>query len=453
MAHAQLLDATVALIERLGDAPHDRLALQTDDAIVSLLALLGDVRRETDSIGSHLAAEVARRSSAPETSLARRLGERSPAVAVARLTGVDPVEAQDWCTAGLAASATLSMSGEELPPRYEAVAQALARAAITPRAVRDIVRALDAVAERTTMTEVAEVERVLLDYAPRLTSRELARLCRQVIDRFDPDGVEPREEGLRARSGIAVIHGRDGLITWIVTMHPEAAGFLTAAVDARTAPRRSPVFVDADGVDAAAPEAQGAAAAAEDNRTLAQKRLDALVSIARQALGNDYGQLAGTAVTMNVTMTLESLVSGLGTANIDGIDEPISASTARRLAADAAIIPIVLGAQSEPLDVGRSSRLFTEAQRRALAVRDAGCIWPGCDAPPGWCEVAHVTAWAREGPTDLSNGALMCHFHHRRFDNDGWSLDHHNGVPWLIPPAWVDAERTPRRAGRLPMVA
>lgn len=452
MAHAQLLDATVAVVDRLSRAPQNRLSLETDDAIVSLLALLGDVRRQVGAIGSQLAAEVARRSSVPETSLARRLGERTPAVAVARLTGIDPVEAQDWCAAGLAASSTLSMTGDGLPPRYESVAQALADAAITPRAVRDIVRALDAVAERTTLTEVAEVERVLLDYAPRLTSRELSRLCRQVVDRFDPDGVEPREEALRRRSGIAVIHGRDGLITWIVTMHPEAAGFLTAAIDARTAPRRSPTFVETEGTDAET-GLSATAVLVEDNRTLAQKRLDALVSIARQALGNDHGQLAGTAVTMNVTMTLESLLSGLGIAHIDGIDEPISAGTARRLAADAAIIPIVVGANSEPLDVGRSSRLFTESQRRALAVRDTGCIWPGCDAPPGWCEVAHVTAWAREGPTDLSNGALMCHFHHRRFDNDGWSLDQHDGIPWLIPPASVDAERTPRRAGRLPMVA
>jgi hypothetical protein len=47
----------------------------------------------------------------------------------------------------------------------------------------------------------------------------------------------------------------------------------------------------------------------------------------------------------------------------------------------------------------------------------------------------------------------MCRFHHRRFDNDGWELENIDGIPWLIPPAWVDATRTPRRAGRLPSVA
>jgi hypothetical protein len=438
MARAQLLEVTADLVARLEEA--GPLPLLSDELFTTLLGSLGGVRRVIDAIGAEFAAELERRSVDQEASLSRRLGERTPAIALARLTGIDPLEAQDWCAAGVGTVARLSVTGELLPPRHEAVARALTKATLTPRAARTIIGALDAVSERASVDTVAEVEQVLLDYAPGLTARELAKLCRQVIDRFDPDGAEPREDALRARSGITVIRGRDGLITWIVKMHPEAAGLLTAAVDARTAPQRPVGFTDID-------EAVG------DNRTTPQKRLDALTSIARESLGHDTGRLAGTAVTMCVTITLESLISGIGAAHIDGIDEPISASTARRLAADAAIIPIVLGGDSEPLDVGHTSRLFTENQRRALAVRDGGCVWTNCNAPPGWCEVAHVTAWSHNGRTDLANGVLMCRFHHRRFDNDGWSLEWRDGVPWLIPPAWVDATRAPRRAGRLPRAA
>jgi 5-methylcytosine-specific restriction protein A len=291
--------------------------------------------------------------------------------------------------------------------------------------------------------ELADLEQVLLDYAPQFTNSEIAKLCRQVIDRYDPDGAEPREERLRAQAGVTVIHGRDGLVTWIVKMHPEAAGVVTTAVDARTAPRRQPTFLDAEDHDPVI----------ADERTLAQKRLDALLDMATQSLAADNGQMAGTVVTLSVTMTLESLISGLGSAVIDGVDEPISASTARRLAANAMIIPVVLGGDSEPLDVGLAHRLFTESQRRALAVRDGGCIWPGCDAPPGWCEVAHIVPWSRGGPTNLANGALLCRFHHRRLDNDGWQLERQDGVWWLTPPAWLDASHTPRRAGKLPRAA
>ena len=440
MARAQLLEVVSGLVARLDGVP---LPLVPDEEFTALLGSLGEVRRAVDSIGTEFAAELERRSVDPDASLSRRLGERTPAVAIARLTGIDPVEAQDWCSAGVATSAGVSLTGEPLPPRHEDVARSLAEATLTPRATRLIVGALDAVAARATAEEVAEVERALLDYAPGLTSRELAKLCGQVIDRFDPDGVEPREEELRARSGITVINGRDGLVTWIVKMHPEAAGFLTAAVDARTAPRRSVGFDDSSDVDPVVAE----------DRALPQRRLDALASIARESLAHDTGRIAGTSVTMCVTLTLESLLTGLGAAHIDGIDEPISASTARRLAADAAIIPVVLGSDSEPLDVGTTSRLFTEAQRRALAIRDGGCVWTNCPAPPGWCEVAHLQPWSHDGPTDLANGALMCAFHHRRFDNDGWALEWRGAVPWLIPPAWVDSSRTPRRAGRLPRVA
>jgi hypothetical protein len=437
MARTQLLEAAAGLASQLPDGP---LTLAPDNRVVALLASLGQLRRTIDSIGVELAAELERRSAVADTSVARSLGERSPAVAIARLTGIDPSEAQDWIAAGAATTPRLSLSGELLPPRYEALAHTLDAAAITPRAARLVAETLDAVNDRCTVTELAELEAVVLDYAPELTTRELAKLCRQVIERYDPDGAEPREERLRAQAGVTVIHGRDGLVTWIVKMHPEAAGFVTTAIDARTSPRRQPSFADGDAVDT-------------DDRTPAQKRLDALMSIARDSLARDDGQVAGTAVTMVVTMTLESLISGVGSAAIDGVDAPLSARTARRLAADSLLIPVVLGSGSEPLDVGRASRLYTEPQRRALAVRDGGCIWPGCNAPPGWCEVAHLVPWSHGGPTDLANGALMCRFHHARFDNDGWRLTWQGTTRVLIPPPWVDAAQTPRRAGRLPRVA
>lgn len=146
--------------------------------------------------------------------------------------------------------------------------------------------------------------------------------------------------------------------------------------------------------------------------------------------------------------------AGLGWAEVAGCDQPISAATARRLAADAEIIPVVMGGPSEILDQGRAMRLFTTAQRRAMALRDGGCVWPGCHAPPGWCEAAHRLSWLDGGATDLDNGVLLCPFHHRTLDAEGWRFERDDGgVLWLIPPGHVDAWRTPRRAGRLPAVA
>jgi 5-methylcytosine-specific restriction protein A len=422
LEHA-LLDSVTRLVEHVsGSRPLPEAA---GSSITAGTRMIGEVRQLLDALGAEFGGQVAVRSPGfTEDSIARQLGEKSAAAAVAMLACIEPGEARDWCVAGEAVAPRVSLQGEALPHRYPYVAPALLSGGLSPRAARAIIEALAAVSARVTSAELLDVEEILVEHAPRLTARAVDKLCRQVIDRFDPDGAEPREDELRAQSGIKVIRGRDGLVTWIVKMHPEAAGFMTTAVDARTAPRREVAFT---------PEVF--TPAVQDDRNLAQRRLDALVSIARESVSNDHGQLAGTSVTMNVTMSLDALISGIGAARIDGVDEPISAATARRLASDAQIIPVVLGGESEPLDLGQSRRLFSEAQRRALAQRDGGCVFTNCMAPPGWCEVAHLTAWAIGGPTDLRNGALMCPFHHRMFDHDGWDFAWDAGGLTLIPPA------------------
>ena len=73
----------------------------------------------------------------------------------------------------------------------------------------------------------------------------------------------------------------------------------------------------------------------------------------------------------------------------------------------------MLSAESIPLDVGRTRRVFTPAQRRAVILRDRACAWNGCDVPAAFCEIHHIRWWDRDrGPTDLANGVLLCSHHH-----------------------------------------
>lgn len=90
----------------------------------------------------------------------------------------------------------------------------------------------------------------------------------------------------------------------------------------------------------------------------------------------------------------------------------IAASTIRRLACEADIIPVVLGGPSEIVDQGREQRTVTPGQRIRLSLRDQGCTIPGCTVPATWCEAHHVIHWAHGGPSDLSNYALLCPRHH-----------------------------------------
>jgi hypothetical protein len=96
---------------------------------------------------------------------------------------------------------------------------------------------------------------------------------------------------------------------------------------------------------------------------------------------------------------------------------------AARLRAAVALLPPTLGgAPTQPLEVGRASRVVSPAQRTALAVRDGGCVFPGCERPLAWCEAHHLRHWLHGGPTDLANLALLCRAHHRAVHEGGWRL-------------------------------
>jgi hypothetical protein len=114
------------------------------------------------------------------------------------------------------------------------------------------------------------------------------------------------------------------------------------------------------------------------------------------------------------------------------------------------ILPAVFGGESLPLDVGRAKRLFTTHQRRALELRDRGCVFPGCDRPPSWCIAHHARErWADGSATDLDDGVLLCPYHHRVLHDDGWDVRFAaDGIPELVPPPKLDRTRTPRRHAR-----
>lgn len=114
---------------------------------------------------------------------------------------------------------------------------------------------------------------------------------------------------------------------------------------------------------------------------------------------------------------------------------PIAPETARRLACDAAIGQVVLNGRSEVLDLGRRTRFPSRAQRRALARRDRGCGFPGCDRPHWWCDAHHIVHWIDGGLTDLINLVLLCRRHHVMCHEGGWQLERApGGAITAIPP-------------------
>jgi hypothetical protein len=159
-------------------------------------------------------------------------------------------------------------------------------------------------------------------------------------------------------------------------------------------------------------------------------------------------QHGGLAATLTISMTLDQLRTGLGTVLLS-TGEEMSAAQARRFACNAHLIPMVLDGESKILDLGMGKRLFDRYQRIALAKRDKGCCWAGCDRPPAWTEAHHLTWHSRGGPTDLSNGALFCFYHHHLLHNGEWDARMGaDGTVEVIPPTRIDPHQRPIRHHR-----
>lgn len=150
-------------------------------------------------------------------------------------------------------------------------------------------------------------------------------------------------------------------------------------------------------------------------------------------------------VTLNVTIDIDSLRGTLDAAGITDRGEDISATTCRRLACNAGLIPIVLNGDGVPLELGRTRRHFTRAQRRAIAVRDKGCINPGCTMRIGRCEAHHLDPWNLGGRTDVSRGCLLCPMCHQAYHSGKFKILMLKGHPHVILSSFRDPEQLPRR--------
>lgn len=416
----------------------------TDDAqdlsreqLVAVNDAIGVLQRRVSAVQVEVAAGIARESR-PELgagSLAKQQGFRSPAALIAAATGVSTGDASRLVTVGEATAPRTDLLGARLPAKYPRVGEALALGMLSAQAAAMIIGVLERCRVVAGVVRIAEGERVLVEAAAGLSVDAVRKLVVRAEAWLDPDGVPPRDEERRARRSVTMFE-RGGMLHLNAVLDVESAapavrGFVSAAFAARK--------------DAPDPDASDA-----DRRTVSMIQADALVAFCAHVLGCDTRvPLAGA--TVIVRMTLDDLESGTGSATIDGIETPVSVGAARRMAAGGGVIPWVMGSDSEILDWGREKRLFTRAQRLVLVERDGGCAM--CGLPPEMTRAHHVRWWQRDaGPTDLSNGVLLCETcHHRIHDNDWEIRIDGTGITarvWFVPPRYVDPARTPRLGGR-----
>ncbi|WP_341946502.1 DUF222 domain-containing protein [Microbacterium sp. LWH11-1.2] len=425
----------------------DQLWADADDAtglsreqLIAVNDAIGVLRRQADAAHADVAARIAHESRRElgAGSLAKEQGYRTAAKLLAATGGVSTGDAKRLVKVGEATAPRTDLLGTKLPARYALLRGALASGELSVQAAALIVALLDRCRVVAGAERIGLAERLLAKRCAGLALEDVRKLIARAEAWMDPDGVEPKDEERRARRSLTMVE-REGMVHLNAVLDAETAapivtairGYVSAAFAARN-----------DAPDPDAPDA--------DRRTVAMLQADALAVFCAHVLGCESRvPLAGATVV--VRLTLDDLQSGSGSATIDGMDHPVNIGAARRMAGSGGIIPWVCGGGSEILDWGREKRLFTRAQRLALAERDGGCAM--CGLPPGMTKAHHIRWWTRDhGPTDLDNGVLLCETCHHRIHDNGWDIRiDGTGVAarvWFIPPAYVDPARTPRTGGR-----
>ena len=314
-----------------------------------------------------------------------------------------------------------------------ATAAAFSAGEITMGAATAVCDAIEALPASVPAAMSGEVEELLLQAASHYGSRAVTRTAMNITYRFAPDVLEEQEAAARQNRFVSLTTRADGTVALRGLLDKEAGALAIAVLGPLAAPRPA-----VDGVP--------------DPRESGARYADAFVQLCQIATP-DLPQVRGERPNVALTMSLESLEAKAAGATdcapgmLDtGI--PLSIEATRRVLCDANVIPIVLGSHGEPLDVGRLTRVIPTAIRRALVARDQGCAFPGCDRPPSWCDAHHCKHWADGGDTAVCNLCLLCSYHHDVVHHDGWDITMINGMPWFIPPAWIDSDRRPRQHSR-----
>ena len=129
----------------------------------------------------------------------------------------------------------------------------------------------------------------------------------------------------------------------------------------------------------------------------------------------------GMSASVVALLDYQTLLGKLKAAQLD-TGHRISPALARKLACEAGIIPAVLGSKSQVLDLGRTTRFHTNAQRIALTIEQHGCSTEGCDAPPAMTHAHHDQPWSAGGATSVKNGRLLCGYHHARAHDTAYTM-------------------------------
>jgi hypothetical protein len=354
--------------------------MSSDDKRAALLAIAEDKRR-LDALALKVMAASA---DVAETDGARDIG--------AWLAHRTRAEARPLRIAQKLAAA--------IDKRWQRVEAGMAAGTVSVEQAQVIVDGLEVLPARLGAEVITDAEARLVAFAETCDPTELRILARRILDYVAPEiaegeearRLEQEEERARDKTSLRTRRLGNGWSRTTIVHADESADRLETYCESFASPRK-----------------QGDALTGEEDRIPYARRLGLAFAALLEHLNPkklpDHG---GDATTVFVTISLTALMADLA------VGDGMSATAVRRLTCTANTIPAVLGSKGEVLDLGRKSRLFSRAQRRAMRLRDKRCRAEGCGVRAAWCEAHHLKPWSEGGQTNLDDGVLLCNYHHHR---------------------------------------
>ncbi|MET0912446.1 MAG: DUF222 domain-containing protein [Acidimicrobiales bacterium] len=245
---------------------------------------------------------------------------------------------------------------------------------------------------------------------------EFRKRLDQFVKRHCEDDGRSAWERMKAKNRLRAWKNRDGMTQIAGELDPEWGRIVTAELN-----RRSEELFRRDHQDH--PDDQPVPV---EERSNEHRLAEALVETCRRADGQAHPTSTHDRVVC--TLTLQDLFGqdhdGPGPTMNDGT--PVPASVARRMACEAGIIPLVLGGESIPLDLGRAKRIATPGQRLALGALWSTCSFADCRRPFDWCEIHHVKPFHADGghgKTNLTELTPVCGHCHDLSHRPDWHFD------------------------------
>ncbi|MEC3916464.1 HNH endonuclease signature motif containing protein [Nocardia sp. CDC160] len=447
----------------------------TDTDVVEFMRRLEICKRQLAALDSALVIE------ASERDLPRKAGVKDAVPSLRQTLGLSRYDASMRVKIAGACGEFLGADGKPRPITLAATANAYETGVISRDHVRGIVDIMTHLPAEVPAQARTETEQLLVEHCVTGLPDDLPKIGREILARLDPEGTVISDADRRRRRGITISRpGVDGMSKIEGWLTPE----LRALLDAIFAKLARPGMCNLDDTDAEILAATAKveskvleAAARRDRRDAAQRTHDALFAlVAALQPGTDtpadtaagtaadtaaaaakagkpvkLGKHRGLPVEVVVTMSLADLERGAGVATTASGGH-LSISEALKLAKGSRPVLAVLDKDEIPLYLAHGERLASSGQRLALIARDRGCTHPGCDVPASMCAAHHVIDWAKGGPTDVTNLALVCDHHHALVNDsdNGWQtvmLGKDSPTPgrvgWIAPAA-LDPSHTPQ---------